>query len=429
MDNNQSNLNMQNTDFGVRVYSGSVSNNSKKIEIEIYDENHFDIKIEDKRFESLSKQLINKIKDFIRDNLTSLIECSKRETNSYLDNNAYDGGIARNITVKWGRLLINIDGQVNGNIGEFTNDFINHLKELIIKEGNKSTDDVIRESIENVVPIQTKTTPIDNEFEKYCKLYEEKFGKRAYIAEPSGTKEQTINAIKICLEKNEDLLDKLLYPNLEKDMNNGVLYSETRKDLNNDKSIEKDGMIMINDENLKTIIEEVVGNEDQYLNTTVYDVMKKIIDLPTETTTTIADLINYNPNETFVEPLTQGQIRRLVKETCKKLNIELEENRDGFGGLAYYYKFKKVNNDKVKAYMEELINNPVPELSEEDKEFEKYCKLYEERFGKKAYVAEPSGTKEKTIEAIRVCLEKNEDLLDKILYPNFDKDKENGNLY
>ncbi len=346
MDNNQSNLNMQNTDFGVRVYSGSVSNNSKKIEIEIYDENHFDIKIEDKRFESLSKQLINKIKDFIRDNLTSLIECSKRETNSYLDNNAYDGGIARNITVKWGRLLINIDGQVNGNIGEFTNDFINHLKELIIKEGNKSTDDVIRESIENVVPIQTKTTPIDNEFEKYCKLYEEKFGKRAYIAEPSGTKEQTINAIKICLEKNEDLLDKLLYPNLEKDMNNGVLYSETRKDLNNDKSIEKDGMIMINDENLKTIIEEVVGNEDQYLNTTVYDVMKKIIDLPTETTTTIADLINYNPNETFVEPLTQGQIRRLVKETCKKLNIELEENRDGFGGLAYYYQFKKVDNNR-----------------------------------------------------------------------------------
>lgn len=31
-------------------------------------------------------------------------------------------------------------------------------------------------------------------------------------------------------------------------------------------------------------------------------------------------------------------------------------------------------------------------------------KLYEERFDKKAYVAEPSGTK-KTIEAIKVCLE------------------------
>lgn len=102
---------------------------------------------------------------------------------------------------------------------------------------------------------------------------------------------------------------------------------------------------MINDENLKTIIEEVVGNNDDYLNVAVYDIMKKIIDLPSETTTTIADLINYNPNETFVEPLTQGQVRRLVKDTCKKLNIELEENEDSFGGLAYYYRFKKVYND------------------------------------------------------------------------------------
>lgn len=64
-----------------------------------------------------------------------------------------------------------------------------------------------------------ETNPLTNEekeFEKYCKLYEKKFGKKAYIAEPSGTIEQTINAIKICLEKNEDLLDKLLYSNLKK---------------------------------------------------------------------------------------------------------------------------------------------------------------------------------------------------------------------
>ena len=127
-------------------------------------------------------------------------------------------------------------------------------------------------------------------------------------------------------------------------------------------------MIMINDENLKTIIEEVVGNNDDYLNMVVYDIMKKIIDLPNETTTTIADLINYNPNENFVEPFTQGQIRCLVEDACKKLNIKLEENEDSFDGLAYYNRFKKVYNDKVKSYMEEFINNPAPELSEEDKD-------------------------------------------------------------
>ena len=65
---------------------------------------------------------------------------------------------------------------------------------------------------------------LDKEFNKYCELYKEKFNKNAYVAEPNGMKEQTINAIKICLKKNEDLLDKLLYPNSDDDINNGVLY-------------------------------------------------------------------------------------------------------------------------------------------------------------------------------------------------------------
>ena len=58
------------------------------------------------------------------------------------------------------------------------------------------------------------------------------------------------------------------------------------------------------------------------------------------------------------------------------------------------------------------------ELSREDKEFEKYLKLFKERFGRNAYIAEPSGTKQQTIEAIKICLDKNEDILDQLLYPN-----------
>ena len=110
---------------------------------------------------------------------------------------------------------------------------------------------------------------------------------------------------------------------------------------------------MITDEKLKTIVDDVIKDNEESIDSKevnykdqVYTITKKIIDLPSETITTIANLRNYNPNETYVEPLTQGQIRRLVEETCKKLNIELEENRGGFGGLAYYYQFKKVNNGK-----------------------------------------------------------------------------------
>lgn len=74
---------------------------------------------------------------------------------------------------------------------------------------------------------------------------------------------------------------------------------------------------------------------------------------------------------------------------------------------------------EVASFMDEFIENgEVGEPTELDKEFDKYCKLYEEKFNKHAYVAEPSGTKEQTIEAIKVCLEKDEDLLDSLLYPN-----------
>ena len=112
---------------------------------------------------------------------------------------------------------------------------------------------------------------------------------------------------------------------------------------------------MINDENLKTIIEEVVGNNDDYLNVAVYDIMKKIIDLPSETTTTIADLINYNPNETFVEPLTQGQVRRLVKDTCKKLNIELEDKVSKLQETLNY--FKELWNKFIKFLQDKFFSS------------------------------------------------------------------------
>lgn len=45
--------------------------------------------------------------------------------------------------------------------------------------------------------------------------------------------------------------------------------------------------------------------------------------------------------------------------------------------------------------MNEFINKPLPEQIDLDKEFVKYCELYKEKFGKNAYVAVPSRTKEK----------------------------------
>lgn len=96
----------------------------------------------------------------------------------------------------------------------------------MIDEGDKTDTDYITEEIINMIETfcNEDLTEEDKEFEKYCKMYEEKFGKRAYIAEPGGTMQQTIAAIKKCLEEDKDMLEDLLYPNFKEDMKNGIIY-------------------------------------------------------------------------------------------------------------------------------------------------------------------------------------------------------------
>ena len=86
--------------------------------------------------------------------------------------------------------------------------------------------------------------------------------------------------------------------------------------------------------------------------------------------------------------------------------------------------------NKVEDFMNKVIDEyePTP-LSEENIEFDKYAKLYEERFNKRAYIPEPSGTIEFAIECIKKCLDEDKDMLDDLYYPNFEKDMEDGNLY
>lgn len=85
---------------------------------------------------------------------------------------------------------------------------------------NSKLEDFINDFTNNNIASDEK----DKEFIKYSKLFKERFGREPYIAEPNGTKEDTIKAIKICLEKNEDILDKLLYPSSQDDLDNGILY-------------------------------------------------------------------------------------------------------------------------------------------------------------------------------------------------------------
>lgn len=104
-----------------------------------------------------------------------------------------------------------------------------------------------------------------------------------------------------------------------------------------------------NDEYLTRIINDNIGDNNLNYAEIIYEVIKKIIETPIGLDTTIAQLINYDPEKSFVEPIMQGEIFNLVQDVCKKININLEESYDMIGGLAYYCEFKKTNNkaDKI----------------------------------------------------------------------------------
>lgn len=58
---------------------------------------------------------------------------------------------------------------------------------------------------------KSKKTRLERKYDKYSKKFKEKFGRSPYIAEPSGTMESAIKAIKICLKEKKDILDNLYY--------------------------------------------------------------------------------------------------------------------------------------------------------------------------------------------------------------------------
>ena len=76
-----------------------------------------------------------------------------------------------------------------------------------------------------------------------------------------------------------------------------------------------------------------------------------------------------------------------------------------------------MENKNIEDFMSNFLSNSIEKvLSKEEQEFEKYCKLFKERFGRTAYIAEPNGTMKDTIKAIKICIEKNEYILDELLY-------------
>lgn len=78
------------------------------------------------------------------------------------------------------------------------------------------------------------------------------------------------------------------------------------------------------DEKLKKIVEETIGNDDPYWNEPVFNVVKKIINLPENTETTISELID-DDSKTYSKFMLD--VNDSVMEVCKKINIVLDKSK------------------------------------------------------------------------------------------------------
>lgn len=97
------------------------------------------------------------------------------------------------------------------------------------------------------------------------------------------------------------------------------------------------------DEKLQEFDDNTANNLRKY----ILEIMKKIIALPNDFETSISKIINYNPESNFVDPLTQEIIFNKVSEISKEISINLQLTYDGFGGLAFYYTFIKMEKNKM----------------------------------------------------------------------------------
>lgn len=146
------------SDFVVKLYRGYVlppehpNYNDDRIKIEMFsidfnNLNNYIIEIDGKGYKIKSQTVFNKIKEFVSDNLDVLISWSKSQTNDNLDRNAFEGGMASVIQIKYGQLIVLVNGQTK-DLNELCYNFIDGIKELIILYSEKTDEELIKKFVE-----------------------------------------------------------------------------------------------------------------------------------------------------------------------------------------------------------------------------------------------------------------------------------------
>ena len=99
----------------------------------------------------------------------------------------------------------------------------------------------------------------------------------------------------------------------------------------------------MNNEEIKKYLDNM--SNDPKLNEIVYNVIKKIIDLPDGSETTISELVN--DKETFNNIELMFKITEMVHLVCEKININLDGSKYNgmYVGLPFNIPFVKITKN------------------------------------------------------------------------------------
>lgn len=224
----------------------------------------------------------------------------------------------------------------NENKIEIIKDYYNGILEQQVS----SYSNIINRKLDKIIPSSEDQKKINE-------IIDEMHNNKVDIKDYNDINEY-VSKVQEVTEKDNKLFSQMLdvmdneYQNLEKE------YEQLPKVENVDQpevkktNVDVDKMISDIDRKLEELDKEKENNKMNNENEIINTIINKIKELPLNTETTIAELIDYNPQVNMVDPLTQGINYNKIKAECEKIGIILEENNDEIGGLGYYYKFKKI---------------------------------------------------------------------------------------
>lgn len=102
--------------------------------------------------------------------------------------------------------------------------------------------------------------------------------------------------------------------------------------------------VIITEENFNEKLTELINKtfgEDEEFGKLIFDIVLKVKELPTGTVTTIAELINYDAKNNFVEPVKQFKVLNSVINISNLMKMNIVKPDKSLGGLGYHVKIEK----------------------------------------------------------------------------------------